>query len=259
MRSLRVGSRPPKRPYPSSVPGNDTSPWDRAAELDRIRASYARYDREGRSRLWDTSNRGYARLSRQLRDRLIEEMRASLQPNGGGRLLDLGCGTGELLDVARSAGMTPEWVGVDLRSEVIEAAQRRFPDGTFVVASADDVPEPDGSFDVVIAQLIFSSLPSTALERAVVAEITRLLRTGGWLVWSDVRYANPSNRAVHRLNESRIRRLFRGWTVRLGSVGLLPPLARRLGVATPVAYPALTAIPLLRSHLVGRLQPPPGS
>jgi hypothetical protein len=37
---------------------------------------------------------------------------------------------------------------------------------------------------------------------------------------------------------------------------VLPPIARRLGVTTPLLYPMLEAIPVLRSHLVGRLQRP---
>lgn len=239
------------------MPRNDTSSCDRAAQLDRIRESYARYDREGRARLWDSSNRGYARLTRQLLGRLLREMRASLPAHREGRLQDLGCGTGELLEHARSAGMTPDWVGLDLRADAVEAAKRRFPDAAFVMGSADDVPEPGASFDVIVAQLMFSSLPSMELEHAVASEVARLLRPGGWLVWSDLRYPSPSNRAVHGLSEDRIRSLFPDWTVRVASVGLLPPLARRLGVTTAITYPALGAIEPLRSHLVGRLQPPP--
>jgi len=39
-------------------------------------------------------------------------------------------------------------------------------------------------------------------------------------------------------------------------VTLLPPLARRLGPATPLAYPVLAALPPLRSHLIGLLRKP---
>ena len=112
---------------------------------------------------------------------------------------------------------------------------------------------------MIVARLLFSSLPSPKLAAAVSAENGRLLRGGGWLAWLDLRYANPTNPAVHGLPVSRIRRLFPGSKLELRTVGLLPPLARRLGPMTPIAYPALAALPPLRSHLVGRLQPPAAS
>ncbi len=59
------------------------------------------------------------------------------------------------------------------------------------------VPLDDASVDVVVARVLFSSLPSARLEAAVAAEIGRLLRPGGWLVWLDIRYSNPANPSVH--------------------------------------------------------------
>jgi hypothetical protein len=40
------------------------------------------------------------------------------------------------------------------------------------------------------------------------------------------------------------------------SITVVPPIARRLGPLTPVAYPILHAVPPLRSHFVGRLRCP---
>jgi len=231
--------------------------WDRARDLDRIRETYAGYDLAGRGRLWDTSNPGYARLSRVLRQRLLGEIARSLPPSGG-RLLDLGCGTGDLIEDVEQLGQFPEWVGVDLRPDVIEIARDRYPDRSFVVASADDVPRPDASFDVIVAQVLFSSLPSGSLEHAVAAEIERLLASGGWLIWSDLRFANPTNPQVHGIGKRRLRALFSGWTMEIKPVGLLPPVARRLGFATGLLYPVLASVPPFRSHHVGRLRPAGG-
>lgn len=171
-------------------------------------------------------------------------------------MLDLGCGTGDLLDDVHTAGMSPAWVGVDLRPDAVAAARSQHPNHRFHIASADDVPEPDDAFDVIIAQLLFSSLPSADLSRAVVEEITRLLRPGGWLIWSDVRIGNPRNAEVHGVSDHALRRLFPRWRIEVQRAGLMPPIARRLGPIAGLAYPALAAAPWLRSHLVGRLQPP---
>lgn len=233
----------------------DMPEWDRRGDLERVRSTYAAYDRVGRKRLWDTRNRGYARLLSELRERLVRELARSL-PKGGGRVLDLGCGTGDLAAEAARRGLRPDWVGVDLRPAAVEIARARYPHATFHVASADEVPEPDASFDVIVAQLLFSSLPSPQLERAVVVEMERLLRPAGWLVWSDLRYGNPANPDVHGIGERRLAELFAGWHAKVRPVGLIPPLARYLGPATPLLYPLFSSLRPLRAHLIGRLGSP---
>ena len=118
------------------------------------------------------------------------------------------------------------------------------------------MPFPDDAFDVAIATTLFSSLPSRDLEERVATEIGRVLRPGGWLVWYDLRFDNPSNRAVHGVNTRRLEALFRDWPSEMRSISVVPPVARHLGRLTPVAYPLLHAIPSMRSHLIGRLRCP---
>jgi SAM-dependent methyltransferase len=229
--------------------------WDRDAELEAIRTTYAGYDRTDRARLWDTRVPGYGRLASDLQRRLLQALEASLPP-GRPAVVDLGCGDGALAADVGPLARGLDWIGVDLRPESIEIARGRFPELAFQVASADAVPLASGSVDVVIARLLFSSL-SPDLEVAVANEIRRLLRPEGWLVWLDLRYSNPANRAVHGLSLDRIHALFDGWRRELRTAGLLPPLARRLGPTAGVTYPVLAAVPMLRSHIVGRLQRPP--
>ena len=231
------------------------SEWDREADLESIRDAYESYDRTARARLWDERAPGYARMAADLQVALIGSVTASL-PSHRPRIIDVGCGDGAFVKEASRAGIEADWTGIDLRPGAIVAAQRRYPEGTFLVASADAIPLETHGFDAAVSRVLFSSLPSAALEAAVAAEIGRLLRPGGWLAWLDIRWSNPSNPHVHGLSEGRIAALFPGWKRELRSAGLLPPVARRLGKTTRFAYPALAAIPLMRSHLVGRLQHP---
>ncbi len=230
--------------------------WDRAADLAAIHVAYDGYAFTGRHRLWNEQQRGYGRLARQLRKQVVLVLRESVL-SAGTRVLDLGCGSGRLFDSAREE--LPErfeWTGVDLREDAIAEARKAFRGATFMVSSADAVPLPDASFDVVVAQLLFSSLPSLQLEEAVAAEITRLLKPDGLLVWLDIRYSNPTNRAVHGMPMGRIGHIFPQWRTELCTTGLLPPIARRLGVLAKIAYPMLSAMSPLRSHIVGRLTRP---
>ena len=225
------------------------------SEQDEIRATYERYATSGRDRLWDRSNRGYARLSRERDAAVVALVRASL-PAAGGRILDVGCGDGSLAAFAGDAGVAADWTGIDLLPDRIEVARSRVPGARFVVGSADALPFDDRSFDVAAALTLFSSLPSRELETGVAREIGRVVKPGGWLVWYDLRYGNPTNPGVHGVPAARLADLFAGWAIDVRTVSLAPPLARRLGPLTPVAYPILHAIPPLRSHLVGRLRCP---
>lgn len=229
---------------------------DRDRELDGIRETYQRYEREGRYRTWDRLNPGNARIERD-RDRAIVDLLERSLPATGGRVLDLGMGEGRLAELVRRAELpVGSWAGVDLDPRAVQAAAAAAPWGHFVEASADRLPFEEGAFDVVVASTLFSSLPSRHMEDAVASEISRVLAAGGWLIWYDLRYGNPANRSVHGLSRSEIRSLFRGWAVELQSITLVPPLARRLGPLTGGLYGPLQALPLLRSHLVGRLRPP---
>lgn len=230
----------------------------RERDLARIRKTYDRYATDGRSRLWDPANPGYARMMRDRDAALVQLLRDALSDGGSERVLDLGCGDGRLAGVVRTAGLAVEsWTGVDLDPGSVGSAASAHPWATFIEAPADALPLDPARFGVVIAATLFSSLPSWEMEQAVAAEITRVLAPGGWLIWYDLRYANPSNPAVHGMSRQRIDRLFPGWQTELGSLTLLPPLARRLGPLTRPFYPLLHAVPMLRSHLVGRMRPLP--
>ena len=229
---------------------------DRLRDIEAIRSTYRRYATEGRSRLWDAANPGYARMIRDRETALVELIRLSV-PASGGRVLDLGAGDGRLADaVARSGIPIGRWVGIDLDGAAMAAASKAIRWAEFFEASADQLPFEGAAFDVVVASTLFSSLPSAELEAAVAAEVRRVLVPGGWLVWYDLRRNNPTNAAVHGLSSEAVRHLFSGWDAALRSATLLPPVARRLGVATRIVYPLLESVPFMRSHLVGRLRSP---
>jgi SAM-dependent methyltransferase len=64
----------------------------------------------------------------------------------GASVLEIGCGSGELLAALRAKRKT----GVDLSPRQIDAARRRIPDGNFVVAAGEDVDLGGETFDVIL-------------------------------------------------------------------------------------------------------------
>ena len=93
---------------------------------------------------------------------------------GRGRLLDVGCGPGDV--TARLAGVDRQVVGCDLSLPMLRRARRLAPSIAWVTSDAMALPFADGSFDTVltIASLKFWPDP----ERGV-AELARVLRPGG--------------------------------------------------------------------------------
>ena len=201
-------------------------------------------------------NRGFARLSRD-RDIRLRDLLARSLPGGPASLLDVGCGNGSLLASVGQRWPDVRLAGLDLQPERIEEARANAPDAQLLVGSADALPFEDHAFDVVSAITLMSSLPTDRLESDTAREIARVTRPGGWLIWFDLRYDNPTNPAVHGDRSPPARdRCSPRWTQELRSSTVLPPLARRLGPSTPVLYPLLELVPPLRSHLIGRLRCP---
>ena len=112
---------------------------------------------------------------------------ADMRP--GEQALDVGCGTGTLaLDVQRRVGATGRVYGIDPGAEQIaracaKAARRHLP-VVFQVGVIERLAFPDQTFDVVFSTLMMHHLPDT-LKRQGLAEIARVLKSGGRLVIAD--------------------------------------------------------------------------
>lgn len=100
------------------------------------------------------------------------------------RVLDLGCGTGELAPIFIKAGYS--YVGIDIELERIEYARKTYPPGEFHVMDASRLKYPDGFFDQILVTGVLHHL-SDGDVRSIIAEMRRVLRPGGRaLVMEDI-------------------------------------------------------------------------
>lgn len=97
----------------------------------------------------------------------------------GRRVLDLGCGTG--YGTAELARHATEAVGVDISPEAIDYASAHYRSAHFVLASAEDVPLHDTSFDVVVA---FELIEHLSDWRMLLEQTRRVLHPGGVFIVS---------------------------------------------------------------------------
>jgi SAM-dependent methyltransferase len=128
----------------------------------------------------------------------------------GERVLDLGSGAGtDSLIAAQMVGDEGSVTGVDMTTEMLgkaraAAAEMGATNVEFVESEAEQLPFPDGSFDVVISNGVIDLIPD---KHAVFAELYRVLTPGGRIQIPDVTIQNPvsaegpaQHRPLDRLN-----------------------------------------------------------
>lgn len=98
---------------------------------------------------------------------------------GARRVLDVGCGEGQVARLAVSGGATTV-IGVDPTRAQVELAARRAGGPAYARSGADRLPFADASFDTVVACLVFEHIE--AVDDAI-AEVARVLEPGGRFVF----------------------------------------------------------------------------
>lgn len=93
---------------------------------------------------------------------------------GFDRILDVGCGDGQIARALARQGSTV--VGIDPTQMHIDIANERGGGPSYVLGSATKLPADDGSVDAVVACLVFEHIDEMD---AAVAEVARVLRPGG--------------------------------------------------------------------------------
>jgi SAM-dependent methyltransferase len=126
---------------------------------------------------------------------------AAVQP--GDRVLDVGCGPGALTgELARRVGADAV-VAVDPSESFVCAARERNPDVDVRLASAEQLPFADSTFDATLAQLVVHFMKDPV---AGVREMARVTREGGVVaacVWDHGTGRGPLSPlwdAVHELD-----------------------------------------------------------
>jgi ubiquinone/menaquinone biosynthesis C-methylase UbiE len=123
----------------------------------------------------------------------------------GQRVLDIGCGTGNLVRAVKSLHRDVEVTGIDPDPAALARGRRKAArarlDLRFDPGFAQALPYPDASFDRVLSSLMFHHLDEGDRPRAL-SEARRVLKPGGAMVVLDFAgsHRGPMSRS-HRLRD----------------------------------------------------------
>jgi len=177
----------------------------------------------------------------------IERTLRSLIPTGS-TVLELGCGTGNLLTALEPS----RGLGLEISPEMVRVAQRNHPDMEFEVGDAETFQISDARFDFVIASDLVGELEdiSAMLDRVreVSKQDTRLVLT----------FHNPSLEGILRAAQRAGRAMTpsrQNWVGRITMTNLLELADFRVekiqhGMLVPLKIPLLAS--LANRHLSGR-------
>jgi ubiquinone/menaquinone biosynthesis C-methylase UbiE len=134
----------------------------------------------------------------------LRQLRGEVVGRARGRVLELGSGTGlnirHYSDVERLVLTEPE-------PGMVKRLERRLKDssvaGEVVMAPAENLPFDDGSFDAVVATMVFCTVSD---PHAALRETRRVLAPGGRLLFIEHVRADPGSR-LERWQD----RLYRPW------------------------------------------------
>lgn len=177
-------------------------------------------------------------------------------PLAGRSVLDLGCGSGEgmVRHLLYGSGRA-DLVGLEIQPRRLAEMRSRFPGLMGVQADAAALPFGTHAFDLVHQATMMTLILDPEVRRRVAAEMLRVLKPSGAILWFDFRYTNPANVDARGIGAAQIRSLFPGCSVELRSLSLLPPLARRLAGVAPTACRVLEWLPPLRTHYLAVIRP----
>lgn len=226
------------------------------SEAGRILEEHRRREREIPAGFYDLDRPANLFLrhgqERALRDALE---RSGILPLAGRRLLEVGCGSGNWLEILERFGARREGLaGIDLDPGRAAACAARFPGSDIRPGDAAVLPWESGRFDLVLQSTVFSSILDPEMRRAVAGEMLRVLAPGGVILWYDFFVDNPANPNVRGVRGGEIETLFPGCRVELRRATLAPPLARRV---VPVSWTLASVLESLRvfdTHYLGLIR-----
>lgn len=164
------------------------------------------------SHLLDLNRRFYQSFANQFaitRGRIQPGVRQILKTlERSARILDLGCGNGQLLRELVREGFRGQYVGMDSSAELLVHARKNIPEGINATLMQADLASPDWDkslpepqFDVILAFASLHHLPGAQLRRLVLYKVRARIDPRGRFIHSEWQF----------LSSPRLRNRIQAW------------------------------------------------
>ncbi|PKA15741.1 class I SAM-dependent methyltransferase [Leptospira haakeii] len=128
-----------------------------------------------------------------------------------GKILSVGCGTGA--DFSKLLKISPNRfsiTGIDPSPEMIEQAQKKFPQLTFICRTTGELPLTE-EYDSATLLFVLHFLPDTGDKLSLLKEIHSRLKKGGSLILFDLFDSEPNGSEILFQNIKSYLINFQGW------------------------------------------------
>jgi len=148
-------------------------------------------------------------------------------------ILEIGCGSGGVLSEFIQLGANANNLyGIDLLADRLKIAHSQIPSANFSNADGQHLPYLPEVFDLVLQFTAFSSILDPQVKQNMAAEMLRVLKPNGALIWYDF-WWNPTNKQTKGIRFKEICTLLPGCSLIIRRITLAPPIARKI---VPVSW-----------------------
>lgn len=221
--------------------------------IEEARISEAYANRGGDSRyFW--FNPGYLFMMMERERQVLHLLRRNGYSNlDEATILEVGCGTGYWLREFIKWGAKPHnIVGLDLLPHRVAVARELSPEAVQIeCGGAQALGFENAKFDVVLQSTVFSSVLEPKMKHQMAAEMLRVVKKDGIIIWYDYHMNNPWNPNVRGVKKREIAKLFPDCLIDLRRITLAPPLVRKLVPSTLMACELLERFKIFNTHYLG--------
>lgn len=165
------------------------------------------------------------------------------------KVLDLGFGSGNDIFNLIKAGFKVENIsGVEVIEERFQYVKSIIPNADLKLNNGFNIPFEDNKFDLIIQSTVFSSILNPESRAKLANEMIRVLKPKGKVFFYDIRFNNPWNKNVVKMDKDEINRIFKNEVKRFNAVTLNPILVRKIASGSIILCELLEKVPFFCSH-----------